>query len=113
MTEPIKNENVEGAIPENVYEISRKVLLAAVGAAAIAQEEISNFVDHLAEHGEFAENEARSLVKEVMEHREKVIRQRREEIQKRSRNNATKADVEDLKTRINELNKQLEELKKS
>jgi hypothetical protein len=44
-------------------ELSRKVLLAGVGAAVLAQDEISDFVDRLVERGEIAEQDARNLSK--------------------------------------------------
>ncbi len=44
-----------------LYEISRKILLAAIGAAVIAQDEVESFVNRLVEHGEIAEKEARQI----------------------------------------------------
>lgn len=94
-----------------LYEVSRKVLLAAVGAAVIAQDEIENFVERLVEHGEMAEKEARKLAQEVLERREKLERERRMERERRV-GGVTKADIEALNVKIAELNKKIEELKK-
>jgi len=95
------------------YEISRKVLLAAIGAAAIAQDEIEGFVSRLVERGEMAEKDARKLVQEVLDRREKLEKERRaSREQSRAGAAATRADVEALSARIAELNKKIEELKK-
>lgn len=100
-------------ISDSVYDLSRKVLLAAVGAAAIAQDELDGFVTRLAERGEIAEKDARSLMKEVIERRDKVLRERRSEFERRHPTGATKADVDALTAKIAELSKQIEELKKA
>jgi polyhydroxyalkanoate synthesis regulator phasin len=94
------------------YDMSRKVLLAAIGAAVIAQDEIDNFVGKLVERGEMAEKDARKLVQELIERREKLDKERREARQHvRPSGAATKADIEALTARIAELNKKIEELK--
>lgn len=95
------------------YEVSRKILLAAVGAAVIAQEEIDSFVNRLAERGEIAEKDARRLAEEVVERGKKLEREKRAIFERRFPPPATRADVEALKERIAELSKQIEELKKA
>jgi polyhydroxyalkanoate synthesis regulator phasin len=112
-TEEVVDEKKEETISDSIYELSRKILLAAVGAAAIAQDEIDGFVTHLSERGELAEKDARSLMKEVLDRRNKVIRERRAEFNRHHPTAATKADVDILTTKIAELSKQIEELKKS
>jgi len=111
------DEKVDGkkeeTVRESIYDLSRKVLLAAVGAAAIAQDEIDGFVNHMAERGELAEKDARSLMKEILERREKVIRERRAGFSRHHPAAATKADVDALTAKIAELSQQIEELKKS
>jgi len=107
------HESDEETIGTSVYDLSRKVLLAAVGAAAIAQDEIDSFVTRMAERGELAEKDAHNLMKEVLERRNKVIREHRSEFNRHHPNAATKADVEALTAKIAELSKQIEELKKS
>ena len=106
-------QSEEEKMSASVYDLSRKILLAAVGAAAIAQDEIDGFVTHLAERGEIAEKDARGLVKEVMDRRDKVLRERRSEYQHRHPTTATKADLDTLTAKIAELSKQIEELKKA
>jgi polyhydroxyalkanoate synthesis regulator phasin len=111
--EDAASEKKQDTMSDSVYELSRKILLAAVGAAAIAQDEIDGFVTHLAERGELAEKESRSLMKEIMDRRNKVIREHRSEFNRHHPNAATKADVDALTAKIAELSKQIEELKKS
>jgi polyhydroxyalkanoate synthesis regulator phasin len=95
------------------YDVSRKVLLAAIGAAVVAQDEIEGFVSRLVERGEIAEKDARKLVQELLDRREKLEKERRTmREQSKSSAAATRADVEALSARIAELNKKIEELKK-
>jgi polyhydroxyalkanoate synthesis regulator phasin len=95
-----------------LYDATRMVLMAAVGAASLAQEEMSTFVDRLVERGEMAESDARKLVREMMDRREKMERERKAQDKKAS-GTASKSDVEALTARIAELTRQVEELKKA
>lgn len=98
----------------SLYEATRTLLLAAIGAASLAQDELSAFIDRLVERGEMAEADARKLVREVMERREKIERERRQQEQKASGTAPiTRADLEALTARIAELSRQIEELKKA
>ncbi len=97
-----------------LYDATRMIMLAAVGAASLAQEEMTGFVDRLVERGEMAEADARKLVREIMDRREKIERERHTQEQKANGSAvATKADVEALTARIAELTRQIEEMKKS
>lgn len=111
------NEQEQGPVEEPVkrtvfYDLSRKVMLAAIGAAAIASDEISNYVSRLAERGEIAEGDARKLIREVLDRRQKLEEEQKAE-RERQRSAATKGEVDALNARILELNKKIEELKKS
>jgi polyhydroxyalkanoate synthesis regulator phasin len=112
--EEVKEEGEEKkeTITGNLYEISRKVLLASVGAAAIAQDEVEKFVEKLADRGEIAEKDARRLVKEVLDRREKMENEKRSERDKKYPPAATKADIEALAARVGELSKKIDEMKK-
>jgi polyhydroxyalkanoate synthesis regulator phasin len=110
--EETPEEQKEASPLGSVFEISRKLLMAAIGAAVIAEEEITSFVSRMVERGEIAEKDARTLLKEVLESREKVARQKIEEIRRgRPVTVATKSDIEELNAKIAELSKKLEELK--
>jgi polyhydroxyalkanoate synthesis regulator phasin len=110
--EPQGNTPGKENTAHSFYELSRKIMLAAVGAAAIAQEEADRFVTRLAERGEIAEKDAHGLMKEMMERREKLMRERHAEWQARRASYASKAEVEALTQKIAELSKKLDELKK-
>lgn len=98
----------------SLYDATRMILLAAVGAASLAQDEIARFTDRLVERGEMAEADARKLVKEIMDRREKLEKERKQQDKKAAGSPAaTKADVEALTARIADLTAQLEELKKA
>ncbi len=101
------------------FDLSRKVLLAGVGAMALAQDEMESFVDKLVERGEIAEKDGRKLVKELAEKRKKRMAEAEDEVGKRvsdaleKLNVPTKADIESLTEKLADLSKKLDELKKS
>lgn len=104
--------------PAPLLDIARKVLLAGVGAAALAGDEIEEFVDRLVERGEIAERDGRKLVKDVLERRkqssrfeERIDRQIEQFVSRL--NVPTKADVDALSSRIADLSKKIDVLKKS
>ncbi|MBP7228634.1 MAG: hypothetical protein KA988_05935 [Longilinea sp.] len=95
------------------YRTLRKLTLAAVGATMIAQEEVDSFLTRMAERGEIAEKDARRLMREAIERREKAERERKAQAAQAHPAVATKADVEALAARIAELSQKLEEMKKA
>jgi polyhydroxyalkanoate synthesis regulator phasin len=98
--------------PANFYEASRKVLLAAVGAAAIAQDEVESFVKRLSDRGAIAEKEASKLAKEMWEKREKLVQEQRAWIEAHKPSVASKSDIEELTRKVEELTAKVEELRK-
>lgn len=102
-----------------LLEAARKVLLASIGAVALAQDEIEDFVNRLVERGEIAEKDGRKLVREVMDRRKKEAEKAEDGITKRVEeildrmNVPTKADIESLGEKIASLSKKVEDLKKS
>ena len=102
-----------------MFEALRRVLLATIGAAAIAQGEIEALVDRLVERGEIAEKDGQKLVREVMDKRKGRAAKVEEEISKHIEsvlermNIPSKADVEALSQKIAALSKKIDELKKS
>jgi polyhydroxyalkanoate synthesis regulator phasin len=97
-----------------LYEATRMILLAGVGAVSLAQDEINNFLDRLVERGEMAETDARKLVREVMDRRQKLEQERRQAVQevKKPAAPVTRADLEALQARIADLTHEIEELRK-
>lgn len=95
-----------------LYEATRTILLAGIGAISLAQDGINNFIDQLVERGEMAETDARKLAREVMERREKLENERRQHAQEQKRTAATRADVEALNARIADLTREIDELRR-
>jgi poly(hydroxyalkanoate) granule-associated protein len=112
-------ESVESAERSPLLATARKVLLAGVGAVALAQEEIEEFVNKLIERGEIAERDGRKLMDELMEKRRKKTREAEEQLDERVEdlldrmNVPTKADIEALSAKIAILTKKVDELKKN
>jgi poly(hydroxyalkanoate) granule-associated protein len=115
-TEAKENEEVveEGRNP--FLGAVRKVLLASIGAVALAQDEIEDFVNKLVERGEIAEKEGKALVKDLMEKRKKQTERAEKEVDDRIEdlfrrmNVPTKRDIEDLSAKITELTQKVDEL---
>jgi len=120
-----------------LFAAAHKVLLAGVGAAALAQEEIEDFANRLIERGEIAEADGKRMVKDVLEQRRKQmertgeraqefasgltdgqkriaddVEQRIEAVLARM-NIPTKEEIETLTAKITALTRKVDELKKS
>src|SRR5512142_1900670 len=112
-TKTVKTVEVEEVATGNgkeehspLFEAARKVLMASIGAVALAQDEIEDFVDKLIERGQIAEKDGRKLVNDVMERRKKGAKMAEAEVDKRLEvilarmNVPTKADLEALSAKI-------------
>jgi len=101
------------------FEASRKVLLASIGAVALAQDEMEDFIDKLIERGEIADKDGRKLIKEMKEKRKKHAQEVEEEVSKKVRetmermNIPTRVDLERLASSIAALSQKIDELAKS
>ena len=112
-----------------LMDVVHKVLLAGIGAAALAQEEIEDFVNRLVERGEIAEADGKKMVKDVLEKRKQMVKKpampsdkakkitsdiegRIEEVMAKL-NIPTKDEIEALSAKITALTKKVDELKKS
>ena len=99
-------------------ELLRRVLLATIGAAAIAQEEIEALVNRLVERGEIAEKDGKKMIHEMMDKRKTKTTKVEDDINKNMEsvlnrmNIPTKGDVEALSQKITGLSKKIDELKK-
>lgn len=102
----------------SLFDMARKVLLASVGAVALAQDEVEEFVGRLVERGEIAEKDGKKLVNEIMDRRKRQPTWIEEEMNRRldralKRMNApTKADIDALSEKIAALTQKVEELKR-
>jgi len=101
-----------------LFESTRKVVLASVGAVGLAQDELENFMNRLVKRGEVAEKDARKLLKEAGEKRRKNARGFDKRVEKQMdramdwMNIPSKQDIEELSDKITELTAKVEELKK-
>jgi polyhydroxyalkanoate synthesis regulator phasin len=99
-----------------LFELARKVVLAAIGAAALAQDEAEDFINRLVERGEIAEKDARKLLREMNDKRRKKVEK---ELDKRLEtlldhmDVPSKADIDALGTKITALTHKVDELKKT
>jgi len=119
----VVEEEVEEKEPNPFVETTRKVLLAGVGAVALAQEEAEAFVNRLVERGEIAEKEGRQLINDMMEKRKKkaedTVEKTESELDARVErilqrmNIPTRNDVNALSRQITALSKKVDELKKT
>lgn len=122
-TVEINEEVVDEKERNPLFDMARRVLLAGIGAVALAQEEVEAFVNKLVERGEIAEKDGRKLVKEMMDKRRKKAEEvvddvgddmdQRIEALLHRMNVPTKTDIEALSKKIATLTKKVEELKKS
>ncbi len=116
----VKAQDVVAEVKEEaspLFEAARRVVLAAVGAVALASDEVENFVNKLVERGEIAEKDARKLMKEVTEKTEKQMKPAEQELDKRleevrnTLNIPTKHDIDALSNKVAELTAKVEALK--
>ncbi len=121
-TKPKTEEAVEEPKDKNeasLTEMLRRVMLATVGAVAIAQEEIEAFVNRLVERGEIAEQDGKKLVTEMKEKRKSKTAKVEDEVSKnlegvlKRMNIPSKADVDALSQKISTLSKKIDDLKKA
>ena len=99
----------------------RRVLMAGIGVAVLAQEEIEDFVTKLVDRGEIAENDGRSLISDVLEQRRREIQEGTKKASGRvdrsvegmlSRMNVpTKSEINNLSEQISELSKKVDQLR--
>lgn len=114
-----KAEEVAGKITDKaketskgVYSVLRKVFLASVGAAVVAEEEIVGVINRLAERGEIAENDAKEMIKEITDKGEKEARATIKKV--RGANTvkvATKTDIEVLQEKLDALTAKIDAMK--
>ncbi|MBP7689653.1 MAG: phasin family protein [Thermoflexales bacterium] len=116
----VKAQDVVAEVKEEaspLFETARRIVLAAVGAVALASDEVEVFVNKLVERGEIAEKDARKLMKEVTEKTEKQMKPAEKEIDKRleevrnTLNIPTKHDIDALSNKVAELTAKVEALK--
>jgi len=98
----------------------RRVLMAAIGAVALTQEQIEDFVGKLVERGEIADGDARNLLVDVFDRRKKIVQgsaKRAEESVDKSietiltrMNIPTTTEIDALSEKITELSNKMDQL---
>ena len=122
-------DTAETVQKSSLMEAVHKVLLAGIGAAALAQEEIEDFVNRLVERGEIAEADGKKMMKDVLEKRKQMVKMPAKpsvqpkkitsDIEKRiedlmaKMNIPTKDEIDALSAKITVLTKKVDELTKS
>jgi poly(hydroxyalkanoate) granule-associated protein len=102
-----------------LFGLLRKTVMATIGAAVIAEEEIVALINRLVERGEIAEKDGKKLIAEMFEKRKGKATKVETEINKNVQgflerlDIPTKADVEGLSQKISALSKKIDELKKT
>jgi poly(hydroxyalkanoate) granule-associated protein len=102
-----------------MVEMLRKMMLATMGAAVIAQEEIEALINRLIERGEIAEKDGKKLMHEMMDKRKSKAVKIEDEINKNiadvleRMNIPNRTDIDALSQKINGLSKKIDELKKA
>ena len=102
-----------------LFENTRKVILAGIGAVALAQDEIEEFITRLVERGEIAERDGRNLIQEAKDRRKKRMEKVENEMSKRIEeilkhvDIPSKSDIDALSAKIAALSKKVDELKKN
>lgn len=94
----------------------RKVLLASIGAVAVAQDEAEDLINKLVDRGEIAREEGRKLVDDMMAKRREKMEAHfdsRVEAALDRMNVPTKADLKAVEKKLDELNQKLDKLVKS
>lgn len=117
--EIIESDPAEGS--SSFLDGLRRILMAGIGVAVLAQEEIEEFVTNLVDRGEIAENDGRSLISDVLEKRKEKIQNntrkvsdgidRRVEGMLNRLNLPSRSEISMLSEQIDELSKKVDELR--
>ena len=111
---PVEEPVDEG---KNLTDLARKVMLATVGAVALAQEEAEAFIKKLIERGEIAEKDGHKMMDDLKEKRKSKTKEAEDELESRvtqilERTGVpTKSDLDALGDKITILTQKIEELK--
>ncbi len=114
-TKPVEIDEMGDEERRNrLFEATRRIMLASVGAVAWAQDEAKELLNMLVERGEMAEKDARKILREVTNRRtkaaERELDHRFEDVLDRL-NIPTKSDIESLSEKIAALTEKVEAIK--
>lgn len=100
-----------------ISEIFRKAALFGIGAVALSQEKIEEFVQEMVKKGEINREEGKKFVLEVLSEKDRQLKDIEEKINNKvkdvmeNRGIASKKDVESLSTRMEKIEAAFERLK--
>ena len=115
--ETINEEPIEEG--KSLTEMARKVMLATIGAVALAQEEAEAFIKKLIDRGEIAEKDGRKMMDDLKEKRKTKTKSAEDELESRvsqilERTGVpTKSDIDALSAKITALTEKIDELKQA
>lgn len=123
MNVPVVEEEVKEKESRFFIDAARNVLLASIGAVALAQDELEEIVDRLVDRGELAEKDGRKLLKDLVERRKQKTERSRselgEDLERRIEkvmhrlNVPTKRDIDELSRKLAILSEKVDDLKKT
>lgn len=97
-----------------MLDLARKAILTGVGLGLIAKDKIDEVVEKIREENKLTEEESRKLAKELLDQSEEARKNLEEEVKKTVADALKKLDIpsredlEDLNTRIEKLENQME-----
>lgn len=123
MNVPVVEEEVKEKEARFFIDAARNVLLASIGAVALAQDELEDIVNKLVDRGEIAEKDGRKMMKDLVERRKQKVESSRsdigDELEDRIEkvlhrlNVPTRRDVEEINRKLAVLSEKVDDLKKS
>ena len=119
----VVEEEVKARESRFFIDAARNVLLASIGAVALAQDELEEIVEKLVERGELAERDGRKVVKDLLDSRKQRTERSRSEmgddLERRIEsvlhrlNVPTKRDFDELSRKLTILAEKADDLKQS
>jgi poly(hydroxyalkanoate) granule-associated protein len=120
MTDQMEMREMAGDSGNALLSGLRRVLMAGVGAVALTQEQIEEFVGKLVERGEIADGDARKLISDVVDRRKRTLQDStkwaEEEWDKRIEgllmrmNIPSKGEIDALSDKIADLSRKVDQL---
>ena len=121
MTDQMEMREMAGDSGNALLSGLRRVLMAGVGAVALTQEQMEEFVGKLVERGEIADGDARKLISDVVDRRKRTLqdstKRAEEELDKRIEgllvrmNIPSKGEIDALSDKIADLSRKVEQLR--
>ena len=121
MTDQMEMREMAGDSGNALLSGLRRVLMAGVGAVALTQEQIEEFVGKLVERGEIADGDARKLLSDVVDRRKRTLqdstKRAEEELDKRIEgllvrmNIPSKGEIDALSDKIADLSRKVDQLR--